>query len=74
MYSLGGKTARDNVKNMLTRYGNHLYSRVFFCWEKFVEYEDLICFNVRGTVQIYPNVTSLEINVTAWIGRFATLR
>ena len=39
MYSIGGKTARDNVKNILARYCNHLYSRVLFV--------------VRGTVQIY---------------------
>ena len=53
MYSIGGQTVRDNVKNILTRYCNRLYSRVLYCWKKFVEYEDLICFVVRGTVQIY---------------------
>ena len=52
MYSIGEKTARDNVKNILTRYYNHLYSGVLFCRKKFVEYEELICFFVRGTVQI----------------------
>ena len=53
MYSIGGKTTRHNVKNILTRYCNHLYSSVLYCWKKFVKYEDLIYFVVRGTVQIY---------------------